>query len=70
MACDAATLEALLNADKLPSLSDRDRLMCLAALFGSGAGLNAQTALNQAYADGLAKLSDQQLDQAFLSVIC
>ena len=70
MACDAATLEALLSADKLPSLSDHDRLMCLAALFGAGAGLNGQQAIALAYKNGFAKLSDLELDQTFLAVIC
>lgn len=70
MSCSAQDLEALLSTDKLPQLSDRERLMCLAALFGAGAGLTAQTALNLAYSDGFAQLSDQQLDQAFLAVIC
>jgi len=70
MACDSATLEALLSTDQLPQLSDRDRLMCLAALFGAGAGLNGQQALNQAYADGFAQMSERELEEAFLAVIC
>jgi hypothetical protein len=70
MACDAATLEAILSADKLPQLSDRDRLMCLASVYGTSAGLTGQQALDLAYQDGLAKLSDRELEEVFLSVIC
>lgn len=70
MACDAATLEALLSADKLPQLSDRDRLMCLASVYGQAAGLTAQQAMNLAYQNGLSKLSDRDLDEAFLAIIC
>lgn len=70
MACDAATLEALIATDKLPQLSDRDRLMCLAAVYGGAAGYTAQTALNAAYADGFAKLSDRDLEETFMAVIC
>ncbi len=70
MACDAATLEALLSADKLPSLSDRDRLMCLAAVYGGAAGFNAQQAINKAYQDGFSQLSDRDLDEVFLAIIC
>ena len=70
MACDAATLEALIATDKLPELSDRDRLMCLAAVYGQAAGQNAQQALDSAYQNGLSKLSDRDLEQAFLAAIC
>jgi len=44
--------------------------MCLAAVYGAVAGLTGQQALNQAYADGFAQLSDRDLEEAFLAVIC
>lgn len=44
--------------------------MCLAAVYGSVAGYNAQQALDAAYADGLSKMSDRDLDETFLAVIC
>ena len=72
MPCDAATLEALAVAtDKENGLSDRDRLICTAYVYGAAAGFaNAQAALNQAAADGLFRLSAHDLRACYLSVIC
>lgn len=70
MACDSKTLETLLSVDALPELSDRDRLICLASVYGTAASLTAQTALNLAYTNGLSKLSDRDLDDVLASVLC
>ena len=72
MACDAQTLEALAVAsNKENGLSDRDRLICTASVYGTMAGFaNAQAAVNQAMATGLAGLSDRDLEAAWLAVIC
>ena len=72
MACDAATLEALAVAtNKENGLSDRDRLICTASVYGAAAGFaNAQAAVNQAMATGLAELSDRDLDAAWLAATC
>lgn len=68
MACDVQTLENLLYADGFAALSDHDFLICLAGAFLSVSGIDAQTAVTQAAANGYAKLSDLQLDQALLAV--
>ena len=71
MACDSTTLVALSATDRLPALSDRDRMICLASVYGTAAGYStAQAALNAAKANGYAGLSDADLDKAFLAAIC
>lgn len=71
MACDAATLEALIHADGLDKLSQRDLLIVLASIYGSSAGFaTAQAALNNAYAMGMPKLSAHELWMAFEAAIC
>lgn len=71
MACDVQSVADLIAADKLPALSDRDRLMCLVMIYATYAGaVNAQAALDLAYQDGLSKLSDSDLDKALLAAIC
>ena len=72
MACDAKTLEALAVAtDKYNGLSDRDRLICVASVWGSAAGFaNAQAAIDQANVLGLDALSDRDLQAAYLAAIC
>lgn len=68
MACDVQTLENLLVADGFLALSDRDFLISLAGAFLSVSGIDAQTAVTNAAANGYQKLSDLQLDQALLAV--
>lgn len=71
MACDAQTLEALaVLTNKYLALSDRDRLMCLANVYGVAAGLIAQHAVVLAKNQGLPRLSDRDLEAALLAVIC
>lgn len=70
MACDAQTLENLLTVDGYSELSSRDKLMCLAAVYGTAAGLNATTAMALAASNGYLGLADDALDQAFLAAIC
>jgi len=72
MACDAATLEALsVLTDKNTRLSDRDRLICLASVYGTAAGYaNSQVAINAAYANLYQRLSDRDLLMAFQSQVC
>jgi hypothetical protein len=72
VACDAATLEALaVLSNKENGLSDRDRLICTASVYGAAAGFaNAQAALNQAAANGFFALSERDLRATFLSIIC
>jgi hypothetical protein len=71
MPCDSTTLEALTHVDGLEKLSDRDILMCLASVYGTRAGFTtAQLALNNAYAMGMPKLSDADLEKAWLVAIC
>ena len=72
MSCDAATLESLaVLSNKENGLSDRDRLICTASVYGAGAGFsNAQAALNQAVANGYFKLSERDLRALYLAVIC
>lgn len=68
MACDVQSVETLAYADGLAALSDRDFLICLAGVFLGNAGINAQTAITNAAANGYTKMSDLQLDQALLAV--
>lgn len=71
MACDAASLIAAALGNNLEGLSARDQLICLASIYGGQAGYaNATVAVAAAYASGLAKLSDRDLEAAYLSVIC
>jgi hypothetical protein len=71
MACDSTTLSNLIKADGLTKLSQRDLLICLAAVFGARAGLaNAQAALNLAYTDKLQGLSDRDLLAALEAALC
>ncbi len=68
MACDAQTLETLAYAQGLPALSERDFLICLAGAFLASAGINAQTAVDNAAANNYAGMTDLELDQALLAV--
>lgn len=70
MSCTAASFETTIAANNLWSLSDRDALMVLAAIYGASVALTAKTALALAYQDGLPALSDRQLDEAMLASIC
>jgi hypothetical protein len=71
MPCDAQTLENLNATDKLASLSDRDLLMITASLYGTAAGFaTAQSALNNAYVQGMSRLSDADLEKAWLAAVC
>jgi hypothetical protein len=70
MACDAATLAALTASTGLPKLSERDLMMCLASIYGVGAGLNAQTATNLAATNKLAALSEADLWKTLEAVLC
>lgn len=71
MACDADTLEALTHADGLEKLSDRDILICTASVYGTAGGFaTAQLALNNAYAMGMSKLSDADLEKTWEAAIC
>jgi hypothetical protein len=71
MACDAATLEALNATNKLAGLSDRDLLMITASIYGTAGGFaTAQLALNNAYAMGMSKLSDSDLEKCFEVAVC
>lgn len=67
MACDVKTVENLLAANGYHALSNYDRLVCLAGVFGTLAGFTAQQAITQAEANKYGALSDEQLDQAFLA---
>lgn len=71
MACDNQTLIELTATDGFPALSSRDKLICLASVYGTAAGYaNAQTALDAASTNGYHALSDADLDKAFLAAIC
>lgn len=70
MACDVKSIETLLAADDLPALSERDALMALAGIYGAAVSVTAAAALALAYQTNLQSLSDRQLDEALLSVIC
>lgn len=70
MACDAATLVALLTSDGYDRLSDYDALVCLAYVYGNSAGYTAQQAINAATTNGYSKLSDRDLDMALLKALC
>lgn len=71
MACDVQTVADLIAADKLPALSERDRLICLAYVYSVNAGVaNAQAAVLLARQAGMSKLSDADLEKAFAAAIC
>lgn len=72
MACDAATLEALaVLTNKENGLSHRDILICLASVYGTFAGFgSAVVARAVASMTKLPRLSDRDLDMAFLQTIC
>lgn len=71
MACDSQTLEALIHAEGLAALSQRDLLMCIADQLGIAAGFsNASTSLAQSKAEGLPQLSEHDLWMCFETSIC
>ena len=71
MACDSNTLVALNATDGLAKLSDRELLMITANIYSTAAGFaTAQAALNNAYVQGMRKLSDADLEKAWLAPIC
>ena len=71
MACDSTTLVNLIQVDGLAKLSQRDLLICLASIYGTGAGFStASAALANAYTQKLQGLSDRDLEAAYLAAIC
>lgn len=68
MACDSQTLETLSGIDGLARLSERGVLLALAGVYGSST--TAQQAVTLAAANKFASLSDRQLDEVLLVVIC
>ncbi len=70
MACDAATIQALLVSNGYAKLSDYDALVCLAYVYGNAAGYTAQQSVTAAASNGYAKLSDRDLDTALLKALC
>jgi len=69
MATNATTLELAAVAAKYPGLSERDLLVCLCYFYCNAAGLTAQQAMTAAAAAVYHKLSDKDLDEAYLSLI-
>ena len=72
MACDSQTLQNLIGpTDGLSKLSDYDLLVCLASIYEARVGVtSAQTAVTNAVALGMPKLSDRDLLAAFEAAIC
>ena len=69
MSSTAQTLETAAMAAKYEALSNRNLLLCLAAIYAGPASLKAQQAAVTAAANHYAALSDHQLDECLLEVI-
>lgn len=72
MACDVNTLEALaVVSDKYNGLSDRDRKVCLAYVYGNNAGFaDANAVLTTAYSNKLSSLSHADLRKCLEAALC
>lgn len=68
MACDAQTLATLSGIDGLAALSERNALLALTGIYGSG--LTSAQAMVLAASNKLASLSDRYLDNVLLAILC